>query len=72
MTTSQEWANRLAGYVPRDAFDGVQPRTGRPLDRRTQIARVMTVQGITRDEAADQINTRIYEARQYLKRRAKR
>lgn len=72
MTTSQEWAERLAGFVPRDPFDGVQPLDRRQIDRKSQIARVVAVQGLSTSEAAEQVDGRIYEARQYLRRRAAR
>lgn len=72
MTTSQEWAERFSGFVPRDRFDAVQPMIGRPLDRKSQIERVIAVQGLSRAEAAEQVNGRLYEAREYLKRRSSR
>lgn len=39
------------------------------INRKAQIDRVIAAQGLSRADAADQVNTRIYEARQYLKRR---
>lgn len=42
------------------------------INRKTQIARVIAVQGLTPSEASEQINGRIYEAREYLKRRGQR
>jgi len=39
------------------------------INRKRQIDRVVSAQGLSRDDAADQVNTRIYEARQYLARR---
>lgn len=37
-----------------------------------QIAKVAAAQGLNRADAVDQIQSRIYEARQYLKARAQR
>ena len=42
------------------------------INRKTQIARVIAVQGLTPSEASEQINGRIYEAREYLKCRGQR
>jgi len=42
------------------------------MNRSKQIAKVITAQGLSRKDAADQVNTRIYEARQYLKHRSAR
>jgi hypothetical protein len=42
------------------------------VNRKIQINRVIAVQGLSAGDAADQVNTRIYEAREYLKRRALR
>lgn len=42
------------------------------IDRTIQIARVIAAQGLTRADANDQINSRLYEARQYLNARAQR
>lgn len=39
------------------------------INLKVQIDRVVAVQGLSRADAADQVNARIYEARQYLKRR---
>lgn len=36
------------------------------INRPRQIERVITAQGLTRAEAADQVNGRVYEARRYL------
>ena len=69
MTTSQEWAERFSGYVPRDRFEA---RATKSLDRRAQIARVMAMQGLPVGDATDQLNGRIYEARKYIKERSAR
>ncbi len=45
---------------------------GMKINLRTQIARVIAAQGLSRADAADQINGRIYEARLYLKAREAR
>ena len=42
------------------------------INRRAQIDRVIAVQGLSRADAADQLNTRMCEARRYLKSRARR
>ena len=42
------------------------------INRKAQIARVIAAQGLTREDAAEQVNGRIYEAREYLKRRGHR
>lgn len=42
------------------------------INRNRQIARVIAAQGLSRADAIDQINGRLYEARQYLKARAQR
>ena len=42
------------------------------INRKTQIARVIAVQGLSRVDAADQVATRLYEARKYLKSRSNR
>jgi hypothetical protein len=41
-------------------------------DRERQILRTMAAQGLSRDDAADQVRGRIYDAREYLKSRAQR
>jgi len=42
------------------------------INRKAQIDRVIAAQGLSREDAADQVNGRIYEAHQYLKARAAR
>lgn len=42
------------------------------MDIRRQIDRVIAAQGLSRSEAAEQVQHRIYEAREYIKRRAAR
>lgn len=42
------------------------------INRKTQIARVIAVQGLTVAEASEQVSGRIYEALEYLKRREQR
>lgn len=42
------------------------------MNMQRQIEKVIAAQGISKDDAADQIRGRVYEARQYLKIRAQR
>lgn len=42
------------------------------INRQSQIARVIAVQGLTPTEASEQVSGRIYDAIEYLKRRAQR
>lgn len=42
------------------------------INIKTQIDRVIAVQGLSRADAHDQVSARIYEARQYLKARGGR
>jgi hypothetical protein len=42
------------------------------IDMANQIDRVVAAQGLSRADAADQVRGRLYEARQYLKKRATR
>lgn len=42
------------------------------INRKAQIARVIAAQGLTVSEASEQVSGRIYEAREYIKRRASR
>ena len=42
------------------------------INLKAQIARVIAAQGMSRTDALDQINGRVYDARQYIKRRAGR
>lgn len=42
------------------------------INLKTQIDRVIAVQGLSRADAHDQVSTRIYEAHQYLKARGAR
>lgn len=42
------------------------------INIKAQIDRVLAVQDLTVGEAYDQVNTRIYEARRYLKSRRRR
>ncbi len=39
------------------------------INRKAQIARVIAAQGLSVSEASEQVNGRLYEAREYLKRR---
>lgn len=47
-------------------------KTAGSMNRQRHIDRVVSVQGLSRADAAEQLDGRIYEARQYLKRRAER
>lgn len=42
------------------------------MNIKNQIDRVVSAQGLSRADAADQVRGRIYEARQYLARRSGR
>lgn len=42
------------------------------INRKAQIDRVIAAQGLTVTEASEQVSGRIYEAREYLKRRGQR
>jgi hypothetical protein len=42
------------------------------INLNSHIAKVIAAQGLSRADAADQVRTRLYEAREYLKRRAER
>lgn len=42
------------------------------INRKSQIDRVIAAQGLSVVEASEQVSGRIYEAREYIKQRAKR
>lgn len=68
MTTSQEWLEKR-DFIPAE-FVGIPLLRG--LDRHEQIDRVVKTQGLTRKEAAEQLDERIYDARLYLRKRMAR